>query len=172
MVSCVQPSLGILDSAPLTAGQQKRTKTIGCFGRSASPKWVQQLLQNPRAEDVSSAAARVNSATFIFTFQQKSIPVWHAATLSCQMWTSHWRQRCMKSELASLLPVAMTTATFGKCPPTWGNSQVSPGNQNGSFYLHRNMKRVDPRAPVLDPCPVPSWEASLSQGACGSGRVS
>lgn len=125
---------------------------------SASPplQWVQRLLQNPRAEVVSSAAAaRVNSAAFSFTFQKKSIPVWRTATPSCQTWTSHWRQRCMKSELASLLPVAMATAAFAKCPPTWGNSQVSPGNQNGSFYLHRNMKRVDPRAPVLDPCPVP-----------------
>lgn len=61
----------------------------------------------------------------------------------------------MKSELASLLPVAMATAAFGKSPPTWGNSQVSAGNQNGLFYLRGNLKRADCRAPVLDPCPVP-----------------
>lgn len=67
--------------------------------------------------------------------QRKTIPVGQAATPSCQMPTSHWRQRCMKSELASLLPVAMATAAFGKSPPTWGNSQVSPGNQNGLFYF-------------------------------------
>lgn len=64
-------------------------------------------------------------------------------TASCQIPTSHWRQRCMKSELTSLLPVAMTTAAFGKSPPTWGNSQVSPSNQNGLFYLRGNLKRAE-----------------------------
>lgn len=106
---------------------------------------------------------------FIFSetkTQQKTIPAWRTVTPSCQMLTSHWRQRCLKPELASLLLVAMTTTAFSKYPPTsQGNSQVSPGNQNGSFYLHGNMKRVDSRAPVLGPVPVPVLRGfSLTRG--------
>lgn len=74
--------------------------------------------------------------------QRKTISASHAGTPSCQMTTSDWRQRCMKSELASLLHVAMATAAFGKSPPTRGNSQVSPGNQNGLFSLGGNLKRA------------------------------
>lgn len=97
--------------------------------------------------------------------QRKTIPVWHTVTPSCQMPPSHWRQRCMKSELASHLPVAMAIATFSKSPPTWGNSQVLPGNQNGLFYLRGNLKRADwVCAGLLCQTPALSLSCQASQG--------
>lgn len=97
--------------------------------------------------------------------QQKTIAVWHAVTPSCQIPTSHWKRRCLKSELTSLLPVAMATAAFGKSPPTWGNSQVSPGNQNGLFFVRGNLKRAESvSAGLLCPTPGLSLSCQASQG--------
>lgn len=171
MVSCVQPSLGFLESAPLTAGNKREPRQSVALAdlplqSGSNNSFKTQELRSPLLLLLAWIQllpfSHFNRNPFLFDTQQHWVVRCGRHTGDKGAWNPSW---------PASFPLLWLQQPLVSARPLWGIHRSHLATKMDPFIYTETWS-------VLIPGPLcwtrglsPSWEA-LSQGACGSGRVS